>query len=276
MHAKVKELLRTLSELAQADAKAVESYRKGQIDEAALQQARQANGQQVAACRRGLAALPAEAAGALGEVRQMMGRIQAELAQVEADASQGRLDAARAQSQTYVLRAKFGQMMHLVSELEALAPIDDGLLAPVAPLSVEEGAPAPVPAPAPGVSRRVAPPQASRPRGGMRKLLSCVAGPTGLLLLLLFFLPWVNVTCAGEHVASMSGLQMSTGGVSMEEKVADRASERKEDVSAKPWNFLGLLLPMGVMAAGALGILGRLSLRGLAWALLIAASWGCW
>jgi hypothetical protein len=98
MHAKVKELLRTLSELARADAQVAESFQKGQVDEAAARQARQANGQRIAACRRALEALPAEAAGALDEIRQMMAQSQAKLAQLEADASRGRLDAAEARN----------------------------------------------------------------------------------------------------------------------------------------------------------------------------------
>jgi hypothetical protein len=94
--------------------------------------------------------------------------------------------------------------------------------------------------------------------------------PICLLLVIFFFLPWLNITCAGNKVASSSGLQISTGKISMAPMFAGSPAApgspsagpgAQKDPQARPWFFLALAIPLAVLVLGALCVVGRVAPR---------------
>jgi len=94
---------------------------------------------------------------------------------------------------------------------------------------------------------------------------SIVSLPTGALLVLLFFLPWVNVTCNGMVVARASGLQLATGEISIDSSPlpfgppVPSPSQPKfspDKIRARPWFWAGLVIPVLIAATALAGVLG--------------------
>jgi len=100
------------------------------------------------------------------------------------------------------------------------------------------------------------------------KIGSMVSLPMGLLLLIFFFVPWLNLTCGGAPIGRASGWQLSVGTMSKVEQQPlsglQPTQEKKEDkdpsetIRARPWFFLGLILPLAILAAGAMGFLDKM------------------
>lgn len=99
---------------------------------------------------------------------------------------------------------------------------------------------------------------------------SLLSVPMAVVLVILFFVPWLDVTCSNMKVASATGLQLSLGKITREEnpggmkgavKPDEPKAEKKDekDPAARPWFLLCLLLPAMLMAVGVFGSLGRLS-----------------
>jgi hypothetical protein len=85
--------------------------------------------------------------------------------------------------------------------------------------------------------------------------------PLAALLLLFFFLPWLNVTCQGNEVASASGLQLAMGDISPAGMMKEQEAPEKdpgEKVDARPWFWLGLLVPLGLLGVGLMGAKGSM------------------
>jgi hypothetical protein len=82
----------------------------------------------------------------------------------------------------------------------------------------------------------------------------------GTLLLILFFLPWVNVTCNNMAIGEASGYQLTVGDLSPSEemeKMQKGENDKPENLDSRPWFILGLLVPAGIAVVGVLGLLGR-------------------
>ncbi len=129
------------------------------------------------------------------------------------------------------------------------------------------------------------------PRGVLSKIGSFISLPAALLLLIFFFLPWVNLTCStpmGEIImGSSSGLQLTTGSMSpantpmpmkgMNEGQQQPSSEAKEKqqkdtneaISARPWFILGLLIPLALLAVGGSAARDRMEAQGASKALIV-------
>lgn len=100
------------------------------------------------------------------------------------------------------------------------------------------------------------------------KVGSGAAVPMALTLAVLFFLPWVNVTCSGTKVGSATGLQLSVGKMTVNnpfgedgpaKKTGGAKEEDKKDPKARPWFFLGLIVPLLVLAAAGMGLAGKMT-----------------
>jgi hypothetical protein len=97
------------------------------------------------------------------------------------------------------------------------------------------------------------------------RIVAGVTSPLALVLLILFFVPWVNLTCNGMELASASGLQLTVGSISpspMLEKQMDKEPSDGEGPDARPWFIMGLLVPLGLLATCALMLTGRFGLAG--------------
>jgi len=100
------------------------------------------------------------------------------------------------------------------------------------------------------------------------KIGSMVSLPLGLLLLIFFFVPWLNLTCSGAPIGRASGWQLSVGTMSKVEQqplsglnqTQDKKDEKdpSETIEARPWFFLGLILPLAILAVGAMGFLDKM------------------
>jgi len=86
--------------------------------------------------------------------------------------------------------------------------------------------------------------------------------PMSLLLLIFFFLPWVEVQCQGVTLGEASGWQLTQGEISQAERFQEPETSRKEDEQAespdaRPWFILGLLAPIGLLLVGFVGLRGQ-------------------
>ncbi|HAU37602.1 MAG TPA: hypothetical protein DCX07_07770 [Phycisphaerales bacterium] len=96
------------------------------------------------------------------------------------------------------------------------------------------------------------------------KVSSVVSLPLSLLLVIFFFLPWVDLKCGGQEVGHASGLQLSIGKMSLSEQMEKMqkeqgAEETKKDEGpdARPWFFLGLIVPIVGLLVGVMGLCGK-------------------
>jgi len=100
-------------------------------------------------------------------------------------------------------------------------------------------------------------------RSLLPRLLPGVSLPLGIVLVILFFLPWVEMTCAGTPVGEASGWELTVGEMSMsgnmpEQMRAQQDSGDDEGPDGRPWFILGLIVPAILLLVGALGAAGRL------------------
>ena len=108
--------------------------------------------------------------------------------------------------------------------------------------------------------------------------------PLGLLLAAFFFVPWLDITCNanGATIATMSGLQLSVGGMTRDmqqmpplpggpdgESGANSSDQFLQDPQARPWFFLSLLVPLAVLVVAGVGLAGNFSLTKVGAALAI-------
>ena len=123
--------------------------------------------------------------------------------------------------------------------------------------------PAPPPVPA-GPAAVATPPPAGPPAAGRParcwRVPSVVSLPAGGLLVLLFFMPWVGIQCSG---VSASGLQLSVGSVSVDTFLGVPVLQgpglpQPDKVRARPWFFLGLLVPLAIGTVALLGMVRKM------------------
>jgi hypothetical protein len=88
-----------------------------------------------------------------------------------------------------------------------------------------------------------------------------VSLPVGLMLVIFFFLPWLDVKCQGQKVASASGFQLTIGKASIVNSDMGPSSEKdsSKEPSARPWFILGLLIPASVIAIAGMSLVGRIA-----------------
>ena len=106
--------------------------------------------------------------------------------------------------------------------------------------------------------------------GILSRIGSVVSLPLALILLILFFVPWVNLTCSGQKIGSATGLQLAAGKMTEEKPSGDFGmtltpppeETKKEPIStaikARPWFFLCLVLPVAALLVGLLREIGRM------------------
>jgi hypothetical protein len=99
--------------------------------------------------------------------------------------------------------------------------------------------------------------QKRRPR-----LAAGVSIPMGILLLIFFFLPWVNLRCADMTIGHATGMQLAIGKITMDMPDMGAAGAEKQqeqkDPDARPIFFLGLLLPLAICIVGVFSLKGRI------------------
>ncbi len=103
----------------------------------------------------------------------------------------------------------------------------------------------------------------------LSRLGSLVSLPMALLLVIFFFLPWLKVSCGGMgEIGTSSGLQITTGDMTskLPENMGQQGQgvkvEKKdpgEDISARPWAILGLIVPIGILAVAGASLAGKLT-----------------
>ena len=105
----------------------------------------------------------------------------------------------------------------------------------------------------------------------LTRIGSMVSLPLAGLLVLFFFLPWLEVTCQGNALAEASGLQLALGDVSPTAPAGQGDSDKDpgEDVDARPWFWLGLLIPIGIAIMGLLGATGNMEAGAAGRALIV-------
>jgi hypothetical protein len=102
-----------------------------------------------------------------------------------------------------------------------------------------------------------------------------VSGTTFALILLLFLMPFVHVSCMGERVASINGYDLLGGRVDLDEELLGRLGD-EEVVDARIDHSLGSRVALGAAVAGlvlALAWPRRFVLMSLALAGLAGSLW---
>jgi len=85
--------------------------------------------------------------------------------------------------------------------------------------------------------------------------------PMAILLLILFFLPWVNLQCAGMQIGKATGWQLAVGKITVDMPDMGGAKAKQEqgkDPDARPIFFLGLLLPLAILIVGVCSFKGSI------------------
>ncbi len=106
---------------------------------------------------------------------------------------------------------------------------------------------------------------------------SGIALPMALLLVIFFFLPWLNVNCSMMSFAEASGWQLTVGDLSptgMVKEDMEKKGEKEKDEDmpdARPWFILGLLAPAVMLVVAALGVAGRINFRNCGFLLIALA-----
>lgn len=102
------------------------------------------------------------------------------------------------------------------------------------------------------------------------RVLSGLAGPLGIVLAILFFMPWIEISCQNSRVATQSGWQLTTGHATLSAAVEKDETESDDGNSDAKYGYVaGLLVPLAVMLVSLLS-LRRIVGRRAAGALLVA------
>ncbi len=133
---------------------------------------------------------------------------------------------------------------------------------------------------------------------GGPKLTSLVLSPLGIILAILFFLPWVNLECTGpkdlmhedegtetKTVGHATGWQLATGDLTPYDKDTGKPyedqqkrekaeKEADETIQSRPWFFLGLLVPILLLVVGVGGLTGLCRCRAVGLAGVVLAALG--
>jgi len=91
--------------------------------------------------------------------------------------------------------------------------------------------------------------------------LAALCSPMAIVLLILFFVPWVDLNCSGRPVGSASGFQLATGGMTLRQELQEQnqdEAKKDEGPEARPWFLLGLFVPLALLAVCCLIFLGML------------------
>lgn len=108
-----------------------------------------------------------------------------------------------------------------------------------------------------------------------------------VVLAVLFFAPWVKVKCNGPMgkmtVAKATGWQLATGGLTKVEQPQMNSGDQPQtpsqgpspaNISARPWFYLGLLIPLAGAILSLLSVGGRLALASAGKALIVVGILG--
>lgn len=93
------------------------------------------------------------------------------------------------------------------------------------------------------------------------RLAAGVSIPMAILLLIFFFLPWVNLQCAGTQIGDATGWQLAVGKITVDMPHmggAEPKQEQGKDPDARPIFFLGLLLPLAILIVGVCSLKGSI------------------
>jgi amino acid transporter len=98
----------------------------------------------------------------------------------------------------------------------------------------------------------------------LSRLLPGVSVPIAVLLIIFFFLPWVEMDCGGMTVGEASGWDLTAGEMSMSSDMPEQMRQQQDEEQdeegpdARPWFILGLIVPAALLLVGAMGAAGRL------------------
>ena len=93
------------------------------------------------------------------------------------------------------------------------------------------------------------------------RLVAGVSIPMAILLLIFFFLPWVNLQCAGMQIGKATGWQLAVGKITVDMSDmggAEAKQEQGKDPDARPVFFLGLLVPLAILIVGVCSLKGSI------------------
>jgi len=97
------------------------------------------------------------------------------------------------------------------------------------------------------------------------RIVGGLSGPLAVVLLILFFVPWVDLKCGSTRVGSASGFQLTFGRMTTSPEFDEqRADEKDADdgPDARPWFILGLLVPLALLTVSALMLEGKWRIPG--------------
>ncbi len=109
---------------------------------------------------------------------------------------------------------------------------------------------------------------------------SGISLPMALLLIIFFFLPWLNVNCSIMSFAEASGWQLTVGDLSPTDMIKEKMGTDEQEKSdenmpdARPWFILGLLAPVAILIAAALGAAGAIKSQHCGRLLIVLAAIG--
>jgi hypothetical protein len=86
----------------------------------------------------------------------------------------------------------------------------------------------------------------------MQTSLQKISPAAFALALICFLLPWFNFSCGGQHVATLTGLQLVTG-TTMQQPGGMYGQSRRQEIAAEPLAIIALLLTVTGVASGFFG-----------------------
>lgn len=92
------------------------------------------------------------------------------------------------------------------------------------------------------------------------RVVGGISLPMAGLLVVFFFLPWLRITCQGNEIATVTGMQLAQGDATVTMAgVQEQKEPGEEDKGeARPWAWFGLALPALAAVVGLMGLLGAL------------------
>ena len=112
--------------------------------------------------------------------------------------------------------------------------------------------------------------------------------PMAILLLIFFFMPWAELHCGTMQIGEANGWQLTKGdmtsiqpdmsssmpGVKVTKDEGGDGKDASESINARPWFILGLIVPIALLAVGALGLAGKMPASGAGKALIVLGAIG--
>jgi hypothetical protein len=92
-----------------------------------------------------------------------------------------------------------------------------------------------------------------------RGVCSALASTSGVLLVVLFFLPWLGLNCQGKEFMTATGQQLAVGEITQKAGGMAEDTDGEESPTGKPWVWATLLFAGLAVAMGLAGLMGATS-----------------